>query len=108
MKVVNAWSWLVRAQLVQFVNQVCENIRKYGYSVRGRPVHSQKLLVQGECVSAMMFMSVNGFLSCTVDVEVFLEVFAKRLLPHLVLFDSRTHIVCSSWAVVSFTVVTRS
>ena len=36
--------------------------------------------------------------------EVFLEFVAKRLLPHLVPFDSRTHIVWSSWAVVSFTV----
>ena len=100
MKVVNAWSWLVRAQLFRFANQVvleevyrCENIRKYDYSFRGRPVHSQKLLVRGECVSAMLFMSVNGFLTCTVDVEVFLEFVSKRLLPDLMPFDGRTHIV---------------
>ena len=55
----------------------------------------------------MLFMSVNGFLTCTMDVEVFLEFVAKRLLPDLVPFDGRIHIVCSSWAVVPFTVVMR-
>ena len=41
-----------------------DSLRKYGYSLRGRPVQSQKLLVRGEHISAIAFMSVNGFLDC--------------------------------------------
>ena len=71
-----------------------DSLRKYGYSLRGRPVHSQKLLVRGDRISAIAFMSVNGFLDChtvrgTVNTEVFLEFVAKTLLPHLMPFDGR-------------------
>ncbi len=39
-------------------------IRRYGYSLRGKPLVSHKLLVTGERISAIAFMSVNGMLDC--------------------------------------------
>ena len=38
------------------------SLRKYGYSLRGKPAVSQKLLVRGKHVSAIAFMSVCGML----------------------------------------------
>ena len=38
----------------------CNSLRKYGYSLRGKPTVSKKLLVNGECTSAMAFMSMYG------------------------------------------------
>lgn len=51
---------------------------KYGYSPRGRPVQSEKPLVREECISAIAFMLVYGFLDChtvmgTVNADVFQE-----------------------------------
>ena len=50
------------------------SIRWYGYSLRGQPLVSKKLLVRGKRISAMAFMSINGMLDCqtvtgTVDVK---------------------------------------
>ena len=71
-----------------------DSLRKYGYSLRGRPVRSQKLLVRGERISAIAFMSVNGFLDChtvrgTANADVFQKFVAKTLLPHLMPFDGK-------------------
>ena len=42
-------------------------LRKYGYSMRGKPVVNHSLLVRGECVSAVAVISVCGLLDiCTV------------------------------------------
>ena len=38
------------------------SLRKYGYSLRGKPAVSQKLLVQGKHVSAIAVMSMCGML----------------------------------------------
>ena len=35
-------------------------IRTYGYSLRGKPMKSQKLFVRGEHISAIAAMSMNG------------------------------------------------
>ena len=57
-------------------------------------VQSQKLLFLGERISAIAFMSVNGFLDChtvrgTVNADVFQKIVAKTLLPHLMPFDGK-------------------
>ena len=72
----------------------CDSLRKYGYSLRGRLVQSQKLLVRGEHISAIAFMSVNSFLDChtvrgTVNADVFQKFVAKTLLPRLMPFDGK-------------------
>lgn len=43
----------------------CNSVRRYGYSLRGRPLVCQKLLVRGKRISAIVFMSTNGILDCT-------------------------------------------
>ena len=69
-------------------------IRKYGYSLRGRPMVCRKLLVRGKRVSAIAFMSTNGLLDCktftgSVDGEVFYNFVQAALLPHLMPFNGR-------------------
>ena len=69
-------------------------IRRYGYSLRGKPLVSEKLLVRGKRVSAIAFMSVNGLLDCktvtgSVNGEVFYDFVQKALLPHLMPFDCK-------------------
>ena len=43
-----------------------DSLRKYGYSLRGKPAVSQKLLVRGKHVSAIAFMSVCGMLDLNI------------------------------------------
>ena len=67
-------------------------IRRYGYSLRGKPLISRKLLVRGERINCIAFMSMAGFLdckamSCTVDGDKFYEFIQASLLPHLMPFD---------------------
>ena len=67
-------------------------LRKYGYSLRGKPAVSQKLLVRGKRVSAIAFMSVCGVLDLkivegTVDSDTYCDFVEKVLLPHLMPFD---------------------
>lgn len=67
-------------------------LRKYGYSLRGKPPIQHKLLARGERVSLITFMSTAGILDCqlihgTVDGEVFYNFLDKVLLPHLMPFD---------------------
>ena len=69
-----------------------DSLRKYGYSLRGKPIKSQKLLLRGERLSAISFMSVCGILDCkvvrgTVNTEIFLDCIEKNLIPHLMPFD---------------------
>ena len=57
-----------------------DSIRKYGYSLRGQPARTQKLLVRGRRVSAIGVLSVSSMLDCyivegTVDAN-------KNLLRH--------------------------
>ena len=70
------------------------SLRKYGYSLRGKPAVSKKLLVRGERVSAVAFMSVNGILdlkvvSGNVNGDIYTDFVEDVLLPHLMPFDGR-------------------
>ena len=67
-------------------------LRKYGYSVRGVPLQHQTLLVRGEHVTGIAFMSVNGLLDVKIsrgstDGDVFYEFVQKHLLPQLLPFN---------------------
>ena len=67
-------------------------IRKYGYSCRGKPLRSQKLLVRGERVSAIACMSMAGILdvkTCkgTTDGDDFYSFIQTHLLPHVQPFN---------------------
>ena len=69
-------------------------MKQHGYSLRGKPLVSHKLLVRGERVSAIAIMSVNGILDCktvkqTVNGDVFYNFVQANLLPHLMPFDGR-------------------
>ena len=53
---------------------------------------SHKLLVRGERISAIVFMSMNGMLDCktvkyTVNGDTFYEFMQTTMLPHLMPFD---------------------
>ena len=63
-------------------------IRRYGYSLRGKPLVSHRFLVRGERINSIAFMSVAGLLdcqvmSCTVDGDKFYDFIQVSLLPHL-------------------------
>jgi len=68
-------------------------IRKYGYSLRGIPLKKQTLLVRGEHVSGLAFMSLNGLLDVeivkgvTTNGDVFYDFVQQFLLPQLMPFD---------------------
>lgn len=67
-------------------------LRKYGYSLRGIPPKHNTLLVRGERVSGLAFMSVNGLLDVsivkgTTDGDTFYDFVQKQLLPQLLPFD---------------------
>ena len=67
-------------------------IRKYGYSLRGKPLVTHRLLVRGQRISAIAFMSYNGILDCktvnhSVNGDNFYYFVQSTLLPHLMPFD---------------------
>ena len=68
------------------------SIRKHGYSLRGKPLVSHELLIRGERISAIAFMSMSGMLDCTtfkqcVNGETFYQFMQTSVLPHLMNFD---------------------
>ena len=68
------------------------SLRKYGYSLRGRPAIDHSLLVRGERVSAIACMSVNGLLDVktvrgTCDGDTFYDFVHTHLMPHLMPFN---------------------
>ena len=71
------------------------SLRKYGYSLRGKPAVSHKLMVHGKRVSAIALMSVCGMLDLkimkimegAVDGDTYCDFVEKVLLPHLMPFD---------------------
>ena len=68
------------------------SIRKHGYSLRGKPLVSHKLLVRGERISAIAFMSLSGMLDCktvkhSVNGETFYQSMQATVLPHLMTFN---------------------
>lgn len=69
-----------------------DSLRKYGYSVRGKPILSQKNICRGKRISAIAIMSIEGMLDCmtttdSVDSDVFYDFVEKYLLPHLMPFN---------------------
>ena len=68
------------------------SIRKYGYSIRRKPLVSEKLFVRGQRESAIAFIAVNGMLDCktltgSVDGAIFYDFIQTSLLHHLLPFD---------------------
>lgn len=67
-------------------------LRKYAYSVRGRPAQCQKLLVRGERISVVAAMTIQGILDLklvreTVKGDDFVNFVENQLLPNLMNFD---------------------
>ena len=67
-------------------------LRRYAYSFRGKPARSHKLLVRGEHLNAIAFMSIFGIIDChiecgSVDGDQFYMCVQKYLLPHLMTFN---------------------
>lgn len=67
-------------------------LRKYGYSLRGKPLRNHTLLVRGERVSAIACISVAGLLDVktvrgTTDGDTFYDFVQTHLLPHLMPFN---------------------
>ena len=76
-------------------------LRKYGYSMRGKPVVNHSLLVRGECVSAVAVISVCGLLDiCTVmgstNSDTFYDFVEKHLpiLCHLMVLIHTAWLLC--------------
>ena len=70
-------------------------IRKYGYGWRGKPIVAHKLLVRGQHLSTIAFMSTAGLLDCVtvtggVNGNVFYEFVHSKLLYHLSLNGSNS------------------
>ena len=69
-----------------------DSMRKYAYSLKGKPAVASKLLIRGQRVSAIVCMSCNGILdfhtgtgsTCANDFHHFVQ---DALLPHLQPFD---------------------
>jgi hypothetical protein len=71
-------------------------IRKYGYSLRGKPLQAQKLLVRGEHISCIAAMSMEGIVaikiaSGSVDGDTFYNFVCTSLLTKLMPFDGTNH-----------------
>jgi len=65
-----------------------DTIRKYRYGWRSKPIVSHKLLIRGQHLSTLAFMSTACLLDCMtvsggVNGDVFYEFIHARLLPHL-------------------------
>ena len=66
--------------------------RRYAYSWRGKPARTHKLLVRGQRMNAIAFMSVDGLLDChieegNVDGDVFFSTIQRVLVPHIMPFN---------------------
>ena len=69
-----------------------DSLRKYGYSLRGKPAKSHKIISRGRHVSAIAMMSMNGILDVdivhgSVNGEVFCDFVEKFLVPHLLPYN---------------------
>ena len=67
-------------------------LRKYGYSLRGRPAISERPLVKGERYSAIAGLHISGILDVRVttecvDADIFFEYVEHCLLPYLLPFN---------------------
>ena len=67
-------------------------LQRYGYSMRGKPIVSHQLLVRGDHLSGIAFISMNGLLDVKVvrgatNSDVFYSFVEEHLLPYLLPFD---------------------
>ena len=67
-------------------------IGKYGYSLRGKPMCNQTMLVHGERISAIACIAVDGLFDVmtvreTTDGDTFYEFVQTHLLQHLMPFN---------------------
>ena len=67
-------------------------MRKYGYSIRGKPAVNHSLFFRGERVSAISCMSICGILDVKMVTETstgdtFYEFVQTHLIPHLLPFN---------------------
>ena len=74
----------------------CNTIRKYGYNLRGKPLHDHRLLVKGTRYSAIPIMSLEGIHDVhitegTVNGDRFAEFVTKCLLPIIQPFNWINH-----------------
>ena len=61
-------------------------LRRYGYSWRGMPAKANKLLVRGEHLAAVAFMSTTGVLDCKITHQTInVTGFEKSRLPHTII-----------------------
>lgn len=99
-----------REEMLIFLDETetdCQDtFRKKGYSLRGKPTRSQKLLVRGDHVSVICLISIEGILCCrivrgSVNNDTFLDFVENILMPNFMPFDgySPSHygqLFCSS------------
>ena len=87
---------LLEPDMFIFVDETGADCRdtlcKYGYSLRGKPIRSQKLIFRGERLSTLAAMSTSGVLDCKVvrgkvDADVFYDFIHTSLLPKLMPFN---------------------
>ena len=69
-----------------------DSLRKKGYSFRGKPARSQKLLARGEHITALCLMSIEGILACkiargSVNGDTLVEFVENDLMPNLMPFN---------------------
>ena len=67
-------------------------LRKYSYSLRGKPAENQEWLLRGERISVISIMSMEGLLDSkvfygTVDGDDTYDFVTQCLLPHIQPFD---------------------
>ncbi len=60
-----------KPEMLIFLDEIgCDRrnvLRRYAYSLRGKPAKSHKLLVRGKHLNAITFMSVSGILDCHIE-----------------------------------------
>ena len=71
------------------------SLRKYGYSLRGKPITMEALLVRGERVTAIACMTINGILDVkthkeTTNGDIFYDFIQTHLIPHLCPFNGHS------------------
>ena len=71
-----------------------DTLRKYGYSLRGKLLKAQRLLVRGEHLSCIVAMSLDGIVAIkvttgSVDGDIFYDFVCTSLLPKHMPFDGK-------------------
>ena len=89
------------AEMLVFIDETGADrkniIRQHGYSLRGKPLCNQIMLVRGERVSAIACIVVDGLLDVmtvrgTTDGDTFYEFVQTHLLQHLTPFNGSVRI----------------